>query len=268
MLIIGERINSNRKSIADAILAKDIASIQEEALLQGKAGATILDVYCGTLDDDEEPEAMAWLIQTIQSVTTIPLCIDSININTLEAGLKVYKGQKPIINSINAEKEDYSEVLPLVKKYKTAVIASCVDDDGIPQNFDDASIVGTKLIEDLLNAGLQLEDIYFDPIIKSLTKDTNAATHVFELISFIRNKYPDIHITCGLSNISQGLPERQLLNRAFLILAIEHGLDAPILDPLDFNTTNLIYATNAILNRDNFCTEYTRAYRQGKFTEI
>ena len=268
MIIIGERINSARKSIADAILTKDSFYIQKEAILQEKAGATILDVYCGTLDDTEEPQAMAWLIESIQEVSQIPLCIDSINIETLEAGLKTYQGPKAIINSINAEQEDYSEVLPLIKKYKTGVIASCVDDDGIPQNFNDASIVAIKLIENLISERIALEDIYFDPILKSLSKDSQSAVNSLELMSFIRNKYPDIHITCGLSNISQGLPERQLLNRSFLVLAMENGLDSPIIDPLDFDTMAIIYATDAVLNRDEFCTKYTRAYRQGIFSKI
>ncbi|EGO65599.1 dihydropteroate synthase [Acetonema longum] len=265
MIIIGEKINSTKKSIAQAVKARDSAYIQEEALKQQKGGATLLDANCGTLDAADEPEAMEWLVQTIQAVTDLPLCIDSPNPAALARGLAVHKG-KPLINSISGESERFKQVLSLVKQYQASVVALCMDDRGIPCDYETAREVGVKLINTLLQQGIAVEDIYFDPLLRAVGTDTAAAVDCFRLIENISTVFPGIHITCGLSNVSHGLPERKHLNRAFLVLAMEHGLDAPIIDPTDPTAMALVYAANTILNRDKRCIQYTKAYRAGKLT--
>lgn len=265
MIIIGEKINSTKKSIAKAVIERDAAYIQEEARKQVAGGATILDANCGTLDAAVEPEALEWLVQTIQAVVEIPLCIDSPNPAALASGLAVYKG-KPLINSISGETERFKQVLPLVKQYNASVVALCMDDRGIPSNFETSAEVGVKLVQSLLDEGIAVDDIYFDPLLRAIATDTAAATDCFKLMELISTKFPGIHVTCGLSNVSHGMPERKHLNRAFMVLAMEHGMDAPIIDPTDPIAMALVYAAKAILNKDKRCIQYTRAYRQGKLT--
>lgn len=265
MIIIGEKINSTKKSIANAVIARDAAHIQEEAIKQQKGGATILDANCGTLPAEQEPEAIRWLVQTIQAVVDLPLCIDSPNPAALVSGLAVHKG-KPLINSISGETERFKQVLPLVKEYNASVVALCMDDRGIPSNYEISAEVGVKLVEDLLAQGIAVGDIYFDPLLRAIATDTAAATDCFKLMELISTKFPGIHVTCGLSNVSHGLPERKHLNRAFMVLAMEHGMDAPIIDPTDPIAMALVYAATTVLNKDKRCVQYTRAYRQGKLT--
>lgn len=263
MIIIGERINSTKKSIAKAVIERDAAFLQEEALKQVNAGATILDANCGTLPAEDEPAALEWLVETIQAVTDVSLCIDSPNPDALARGLAVHKNGKPLINSISGESERYKRVLPLVKQYQAAVIALGMDDQGIPSTYDTSLSVGVKLIDDLLAAGVAVGDIYFDPLLRSVATSGETVLDTLKLMDTISGKYPGIHVTCGLSNVSHGLPERRHLNRAFLVLGIQHGMDAPIIDPTDPVARSLVYAANALLCKDKFCLKYTRAYRQG-----
>lgn len=265
MIIIGEKINSTKKSIATAVIARDAAHIQEEALKQFQGGATILDANCGTLDTADEPEALAWLVQTIQTAVDLPLCIDSPNAAALARGLAVHKG-KALINSISGETERFKQVLPLVQEYRASVVALCMDDEGIPSNFAASAKVGIKLVNMLLDQGIAVDDIYFDPLLRAIATDTAAATDCLKLMELISTEFPGIHITCGLSNVSHGLPERKHLNRAFMVLAMEHGMDAPIIDPTDPVAMALVYAANTVLNKDKRCIQYTRAFRQGKLS--
>lgn len=263
MIIIGERINSTKKSIAKAISERDAAFLQEEALKQVSAGATFLDVNCGTLPAATEPAALEWLVETIQAVTGVPLCIDSPNPDALARGLAVHKNGKPLVNSISGEGGRFKRILPLVQKYQAAVIALGMDDRGIPATYDAALAVGVRLVDNLLAAGIAVMDIYFDPLLFSLATNGERVYDTLRLMDTMAKQYPGIHITCGLSNVSHGLPERRHLNRAFLVLAIEHGLDAPIIDPTDPVARSLVYATDALLGKDKFCLNYTRAFRQG-----
>jgi 5-methyltetrahydrofolate--homocysteine methyltransferase len=265
LIIIGEKINSTKKSIAKAVIERDIAYIQQEALNQYQGGATILDANCGTLDVAEEPEALAWLVQTIQAAVDLPLCIDSPNPLALARGLAVHKG-KALINSISGETERFKQVLPLVKQYNASVVALCMDDKGIPSSFETSAAVGIKLVNSLLEQGIAVGDIYFDPLLRAIATDTAAATDCFKLIELISTQFPGIHVTCGLSNVSHGLPERRHLNRAFMVLAMEHGMDAPIIDPTDPVAMALVYAATTVLNKDKRCIQYTKAYRQGKLS--
>jgi cobalamin-dependent methionine synthase I len=263
MLIIGEKLNATRKSIGRALAEKDSETIRQEAVKQVEAGAHTLDVNCGTLSAEAEPEALAWLVKTVQSAVNLPLCLDSPNPAALAAGLAVHQG-KPIINSISGEKERYGHVLPLVKQYGASVVALDMDDRGIPQNNEQALEVGVKLVNDLLIDGIPLDDIYFDPLVRSVATSPGAVVDTLRLMEGLGCKFPGLHFVSGLSNVSFGLPERRHLNRAFVVLSVASGLDAVIMDPLDEVMLALIYAAETLMNKDRFCMKYIEAYRQGK----
>jgi cobalamin-dependent methionine synthase I len=263
MLVIGEKINTTRKAMEAAVLARDAEAIRTEALRQVSAGAGMLDVNCGTLAAEAEAEALAWLVRTVQGATDVPLCIDSPNPVALAAGLAAHRG-RPMINSISGEKSRYAQVLPLVKEHGAAVVALGMDDSGIPSTAAQALEVGAKLVEALLADGVPLGDVYFDPLVRSLATSPTAAGDCVAVLQGLGARFPGLHFVSGLSNISFGLPERRHLNRAFVVLSVASGLDAVIMDPTDETMRALIYATEALSNKDRFCMNYIRAYQQGK----
>jgi len=263
MFIVGERINTSRKSMDQAVRERNIEMIQEEAIRQVQAGANTLDVNCGSLKADEEPQALAWLVKTVQSVTALPLCLDSPNPEALAAGLTVHQG-KPMINSISGERSRYAQVLALIKKQQASVVALGMDDRGIPREKSQALEVGIRLVEDLLNDGISLDDIYFDPLVRSLATSPGSVLETLRLMQDLKTRFPGLHFISGLSNVSFGLPERRHLNRAFVVLSVASGLDAVIMDPLDRTMVALIYAAEALTDRDRFCLKYIEAYHQGR----
>jgi cobalamin-dependent methionine synthase I len=267
LIIIGERINSTKKSIAKAVVERNAELLQTEAEKQVKAGAAMLDVNCGTLPAEDEPAALKWLVETIQAVTTLPLCVDSPNPAALAMGLAAHRNGKPLINSISGETERFRQVLPLVKQYNASVVALCMDDSGIPTNYDRSVEVMDKMINELINNGVAVQDIFFDPLLRSVATSGSTVVETLKLMDTVSQRFPGIHITCGLSNVSHGLPERRHLNRSFLVLAMEHGMDAPIIDPCDPTVRALAFATDALLCKDKFCLNYTRAFRQGLLQE-
>ncbi len=263
MFIIGEKINATRKSIEAAVKARDAAAIQESAKTQEDAGAHSLDVNCGVLSKDEEPEAMKWLVETVQAVTELPLCIDSPNVAALEAGLAVHKGQA-VINSISGENARYEAVLPLVKHYNARVIALCNDDRGLPTSNEMALEVGDALVQRLVGDGVSLGSIYLDPLVRTLATSPETVVDTLDIMRELSSRFPELHFVSGLSNVSYGLPERRHLNRAFMVMSVANGLDAVIADPLDKNLIALVYAAEALMNKDRFCMEYIKAYHAGR----
>lgn len=263
MLIIGEKINTTRKSMGRAVEEKNAELIREEAVKQFQAGAHTLDVNCGTLPAESEPDTLAWLVQIVQSAVDLPLCLDSPNPAALAKGLAVHRG-KPMINSISGEKTRYGQVLPLVKQYKASVVALGMDDRGISQDKDQALEVGIKLVNDLLADSVPLDDIYFDPLVRSIATSPRAVAESLELMEVLGSRFAGMHFVSGLSNVSFGLPERRHLNRAFVVFSVASGLDAVIMDPLDSTMVALIYAAEALTNKDRFCMKYIEAYHKGK----
>ncbi len=266
MLIIGEKINTSRKSMGRAVEERDSGAVQEEALRQVHAGAQMLDVNCGTVSADAEPEILAWLVETVQSVVDVPLCVDSPNPRALTRAMAVHRG-KPMINSISGEGARYEQVLPMVKQYGASVVALGMDDRGIPQNKDQAREVGVTLVERLLGDGVSLDDIYFDPLVRSVATNQQAVVECLQLMHELRSRFARLHFVSGLSNVSFGLPERRHLNRAFVVMSIGNGLDTVIMDPLDSTMMALILAAEALMNKDRFCMNYIKAYNQGKLKE-
>lgn len=263
MLIVGEKINTSRKGLGTAVKERDAAFIQELAREQVANGANYVDVNCGTLIH-EEVEALTWLVKTVQEVVDVPLCIDSPNPSAIEAALAVHKG-KALINSITNEQERYEVILPLIKKYGCSVVALCIDDEiGMPKDTETRCLVARKLVGRLLTDGVPVQDIYVDPLIQPISTSGEAGLWALETIKYVTGEFPGIHTICGLSNVSYGLPIRWLLNQTFLVMAMNSGLDAAILDPGNKKMMAQVYAAQAILNKDEFCMQYLTAFRDGK----
>lgn len=262
LFIVGERINTSRKPIDKAVRARDVAYLQREAVEQVKAGAQMVDVNAGTFLE-EEPEVLTWLVRTVQEAVDAPLCIDSPNPAAIRAALQEHRGQA-LINSITGEKARFDELLPIVKDHGCSVVALCLDDAGMPSTAQQAVDKGSRLVDALLEAGIPDASILVDPLVRPVSTDPAAGVAVLQTIRAIEEKYPGVGTICGLSNVSFGLPLRRLLNQTFLIACLAAGLDAAIMDPLDDRLMALLRAAEALLGRDEYCTGYIRAYREGK----
>jgi cobalamin-dependent methionine synthase I len=261
MLLIGEKINGTRESVAYAIRSRDKGFIADLALRQVAAGATYLDVHAGTRPEDE-PADMVWLIDAIQAVTDVTLCLDSANPKALVAGLDAVQ-KRPMINSLSGEKNRVENVLPWACKYETELVVLALDDRGIPKSVDERLSIVRSLVE-LTRAGrLPDEKLYIDPLITAVATNTGSGSITFETMRRIKQEFPEVHLTAGLSNISFGLPVRSIINQAFAVLAIEAGLDSAVLDPEDIELRGIMYAAELVLGRDRRCQGYTKAYRAG-----
>ena len=265
MLIIGELINTSRKKIREAVEARDAAYIQQIAQEQEAAGANYLDVNCGNMVG-QELEIMKWLVETIQQVTEMPLCIDSPDPAVLKVGLSLLKpGYQPMINSLSAEQKRYNAVIPLVKEYKAKIVALCIEDAGMPKTAEDRLRIATDLIQSLEQDGVRQCDIYLDPLIKPLSTNDRYGVEVLDAIRLLKAKFPEVHFTCGLSNISYGLPNRGILNRLFVVQTMTVGMDGYILNPTDKAMMGMVYASQALLGQDRFCAKYLKAHRKGLY---
>ena len=267
MIIIGEKINSTLKAVRPAIEAYDTETISNLAKSQAEAGSAYLDVNAGMFHNDES-ERLAWLVETVQAVVDTPLCLDSPSAAALEAALKVCRGQTAMINSITCEKERLESILPLVLEYKTKIIALCMDDSGMPETADGRYEIAKRLIGKLSDAGVKLDDIYIDPLVRPVSTGPHYGIAAIETIRRVKTEYPEVHIACGLSNVSFGLPQRKLINQAFLISAMNAGMDGAILDPLDKKLMAYIAATEALLGIDDYCVEYLEKFRAGFFEGV
>ena len=263
VIIIGEKINSTLKKIRPAIANYDAKAIQDLALKQIEAGADYIDLNAGMFHEDE-PDRLEWLVKTVQEVTDKPLVMDSPNPVALRRGLETNKNGKPIINSITNEEERFNEVLPLIKEFNTKVVALCMDDTGMPETDEDRVNIARSLITKLSAEGVAHEDIFIDPLIRPIGTGSHYGRVALETMRKVKEEFPNVHITCGLSNISFGIPARKLMNQTFLVAAVTSGMDGAILDPMDRNLMTFLYAAEALMGHDDFCMEYLTAYREGK----
>jgi cobalamin-dependent methionine synthase I len=261
--IIGEKINGTRARVVQAIQARDGDFIQTLAMEQTRAGATWLDVNAGTRQASE-PDDLIWLVETIQSVVEIPLCLDSANPKALMAAIQVVE-HTPMINSVNGEAERLEGILPLVAEHGCQVIALAMNGKGIPETSEQRMEVVRAVMRAIRARGVPDEHIYLDPLAMTLATNTQSALITLETIRAIREEVPESHLTLGLSNISFGLPARSQINQAFLTLAIAAGLDTAILDPLDQDLMAALATAKLVLGRDRHCLEYARAFRDGLF---
>ncbi len=266
MIVIGELINGTRKRIKRAIAERDEAHIASLAQKQAAAGADFIDCNPGTIGDDEIND-IRWLVTTVQGATDLPISFDTPNTSAVEAAFGVYKNDAtPMINSITAEHERLEGMLDFTVASNANVVALALSDAGMPTSADDRVQTAVGLIDTLTGAGIAAESIFVDPVIAPLGTDPQTACAVLEAIRRIKAERPNVHITCGLSNISFGLPERALLNRVFIAQAIAAGLDSAITDPLDRDIMATIYAAEALAGRDEWCMNYITASREEKLS--
>jgi cobalamin-dependent methionine synthase I len=262
MIVVGEKINTSRKSIAAAVEAQDVDFISEVAKEQADAGAHYIDVNAGTFLD-KEVDYLCWLVKTVQHAVNLPLCLDSPNPAALAEAIKHHQGE-PMINSISLEKERYQALLPVVTERPCRVVALCMAETSMPTTVDERVQVGAQLINELTNEGIPLEKIYVDPLVQPVSVDTGMGTAVLGAIHKIMNEFPGVNTICGLSNISFGLPMRKVINRNFLALCMASGLSAAILDPTDQQLMATLLSTDMLLGRDEYCENFIEGYQSGR----
>ncbi len=263
MKIIGEKINGTRKRVARAIAERDDAYIKDLAVKQAAAGADWLDVNAGT-HPAQEPDDLKWLIENIQSVVDTPLSLDSANPTALKAVINIVN-KTPIINSISGEPERLEDILPLAAEHGCEVIALAMDDKKIPETYEKRLEVIDVIMAATRATDVPDDKVYVDPLAMTIATANQSAVIACETIRTVKAKYPDVHFTMGLSNISFGLPARKQINRGFLALAMQAGLDSAILDPLDNELLATILTTELLLGQDRHCLNYIRASRKGIF---
>lgn len=263
MNIIGEKINGTRTRVAEAIINRDADLIKDLAQRQVAAGSTWLDINAGT-HPDKEPDDLVWLIETVQSVVDVPLTLDSANPEALKMGLQTVK-RTPMINSISGEPDRLKRILPLVAEHGCEVIALAMDAKKIPETYERRMEVIEKVLKATRASGVQDDRVYIDPLVMTIATKNQSALIACETIQAVHEKYPNVHFTLGLSNISFGLPARKQINRGFLILAMQAGLDTAILDPLDHDLQAAILTAELLLGRDKHCLNYVKASRNGIF---
>jgi len=257
-VLIGERINpAGKKKLTEALKAGNLEIVRREALAQVQAGADILDVSVGTFGVDEVT-LLPRAVQTVIDTVDIPLCLDSAVPEALEAALKVYKG-KALINSVTGEEHSLAKVLPLVKKYGAAVIGLVQDEKGIPKDSERRVAVAHKVVERAEAAGIAREDIIIDCLAFAVGADPGSGPAVIEAIRKIKAEL-GVNLTLGASNVSFGLPDRNLLNNAFVVMAVAAGVTCLIVDVAKVRPA--VLATDLILGRDKRARRYIKAYRQ------
>jgi 5-methyltetrahydrofolate--homocysteine methyltransferase len=261
MEIIGEKINGTRKRVGRAVAERDAAFVQDLARRQAEAGAAYLDVNAGTKPQDE-PGDLVWLARTVQEVVDVPLCLDSANPAALAAAIEVVE-RTPMVNSINGEPERLAGILPLVADHGCPVIALAMDGARIPETTEARLAIVRRLVAETRQRGIPDERVYVDPLAMAVATSQQAGVVSLDTMRAVKAEFPGVHLTCGLSNISFGLPARTRINQAFVTLALAAGLDSAILDPLDREMQAAILSAELVLGRDRFSRNYTQAYRAG-----
>ncbi len=265
MIVIGENINASNKSVAEAIISRDKEFLQSLARAQVAAGADFIDVNAGLGHGsrDEEVAIMEWLVEVVQEATDKPLVIDSSIPNVIEAALRKYRGEKLMINSVTAESEKLVSIGSLAVGRQVQVVALAMGTNGIPSNVEERLAACEQIMAHLTKLGLKAEQIFFDPLVLPIAVGATQGLVTLKTLEQIKYRYPSAKTVSGLSNISYGLPNRRLANRAFLLMAAYAGLDAVILNPLDAKMMSFIKAADMLMGNDPSCRGYTRAYRKG-----
>jgi 5-methyltetrahydrofolate--homocysteine methyltransferase len=259
-VIIGERINpTGRKLLAAEMAAGDFSRVESDALAQVAAGAHMLDVNAG-IPLADEPAILARAIQLVQSITDVPLSIDSSIVAALESGLAVYKG-KALVNSVTGEEDRLETVLPLVKKYGAAVVAISNDETGISEDPDVRFEVAKKIVHRAMDHGIPASDVVVDPLVMPIGAINQAGVQVMRLVKRLREELK-VNTTCGASNISFGLPARDGINSGFLTMAIASGMTSAITNPLHGDIVRACMAADVMMGHDPDCARWIRRFRE------
>lgn len=260
--IIGERINpTGKKLFKEALRRNDIDYIIKEGIAQRDAGAHILDVNVG-LPEIDECKMMEDAVYNLQAVLPTPLQIDTTNIAALERALRVYNG-KPMLNSVNGKQKNMEEVFPLAKKYGSVVVCLCLDENGIPETAQGRIAVAEKIIKTAKEYGIDKKDLIVDALTMTISTDKNNAKETLKAVKYIRETL-GVNTVLGVSNISFGLPQRDVINTAFFTLALQSGLSAGIINPKSSSMMNAYYSYNALAGLDDNCTEYIESVTEAQ----
>jgi len=258
-VIIGERINpTGRKLLAEEMKADNFSRVEADAIAQVNAGAHMLDVNAG-IPLADEPALLAKAIKIVQSVTDVPLSIDSSIVAALESGLSVYQG-KALVNSVTGEEERLESVLPLVAKYNCAVVAISNDETGISEDPDVRFDVAKKIVQRAADHGISHENVVVDPLVMPIGAINSAGKQIMHLVSRLKNELK-VNTTCGASNVSFGLPNRNGINSAFLTMAIASGMTSAITSPLHPEVMQAVLGANVMMGHDPDCTNWIKNFR-------
>jgi 5-methyltetrahydrofolate--homocysteine methyltransferase len=259
-VIIGERINpTGRKILAAEMSAGDFSRVEADARAQVEAGAHMLDVNAG-IPLADEPAILAKAIQLVQSITEVPLSIDSSIVAALEAGLAVYKG-KALVNSVTGEEERLESVLPLIKKYGAAVVAISNDETGISEDPDVRFEVAKRIVHRARDHGIPVSDIVVDPLVMPIGAINRAAVQVMRLVHRLKTELK-VNTTCGASTISFGLPRRNGINAAFLTMAIGSGMTSAITNPMHPEVLEAVLGADVMMGHDPDCARWIKKFRE------
>jgi 5-methyltetrahydrofolate--homocysteine methyltransferase len=257
-VLIGERINpSGREKLTEALKAGELEIVRKEAKAQAEAGADILDVNVNIFGVDEVA-LLAKVVKAVMDTVDIPLCLDSTVPEALEAALKVYKG-KPLVNSVSGEEKSLAKVLPLVKEYGAAVVGLTQDDKGIPTDAERRVAIAHRIVERAGKAGIPPEDVVIDCLAFAVGADTNSGRVTLETVRRVKAEL-GVNMTLGASNISFGLPDRNLINSAFITAVIAAGVTSPIANVAKVRP--IVLAADLVLANDKRARRYIEAYRQ------
>ena len=259
-VMIGERINpTGRKILAAEMAAGNFSRVESDTLAQLAAGAHMLDVNAG-IPLADEPAILAQTIQLVQSITDVPLSIDSSIVAALEAGLAVYKG-KPLVNSVTGEEERLESVLPLVKKYGAAVVAISNDETGISEDPDVRFEVAKKIVHRAADYGIPVSDIVVDPLVMPIGAINQAGVQVMHLLGRLKKELK-VNSTCGASNVSFGLPAREGISAVFLSMAIGAGLTSAIMNPMHVEIVKACMGADVMMGHDPDCARWIKRFRE------
>ena len=259
-VMIGERINpTGRKLLSEEMSKGDFSRVEQDTLAQVAAGAHMLDVNAG-IPLADEPKILADTIKLVQSLTDVPLSIDSSIVAALQAGLEVYQG-KALLNSVTGEEERLEAVLPIVKKYGCAVVAISNDETGISEDPDVRFAVAKKIVDRAKDYGIPSSDIVVDPLVMPIGALNSAGMQVIKLVRRLQEELK-VNTTCGASNVSFGLPNRNGINAAFLTMAIASGLTSAITNPLHESVMQAVLGADVMMGNDPNCVRWIKRYRQ------
>ncbi len=261
--IIGERINGLFTDIREAIAARDPKPLQDWAKKQAESGAYWLDVNTGPIaSKEEQAEIMAWMVKTVQEAVDLPCCIDTTNIAAMEEGLKVHKG-KAMVNSTTAEQAKMDAIFPLAAKYNAAVVALTMNEKGVPKTAEDRIALAMELVANADGYGIPMQDLYIDPLVLPVNVAQEHGPEVLEALRQVKLlANPSPKTTVGLSNISQKAPNRPLINRTFLAMAMVCGLDSAVMDADDNELVDTAATASIILDQSIYCDSYLKIFRQ------
>lgn len=262
MLIIAERINATRKRIARALAEHDGPHLAREARRQARAGAHFIDVNAGS-DPAKEVENLAWAVGVVQESTDLPICVDSAPSEGFRAALAVIGRGDVMLNSVNGEAERIREVMPLAAEGAARLVGLLMDEGGLPRGVDDRLAIAEKIVKAAERSGIGVGKLYLDPCVQPLSTSPDQTQALVDSVVSIMAEFPGIHTTCGLSNISFGLPYRSVVNRVYLSYLIRAGLDSVVCDPTERDVVATICAAEALCGKDEFCMNYITAERSG-----